>query len=251
MNRNSETSVSGKMENELSSGLFTVNPEIRAKMEDVTEMQIVECQKSMYIKPMTMLYKQNGRKKFWDFIKTHDSVSIIIYNRTKHALVFVKQFRPGVYIHNTDWTVGKATVDVSKFPISAGVTYELCAGIVDKDLPLEVIAQQEVFEETGYSVRAEDLERITSMRSGVGIAGSLQTVYYVEVEDSQRTTTGGGSDKEGEMIEVVEVPLARVRTMMYDEKLARPGGFMFAMMWFFMHKFPEEYFHKENTTTST
>ena len=34
-------------------------------------------------------------------------------------------------------------------PGSDGVTYELCAGIVDKQIPLEQIAREEVLEETG------------------------------------------------------------------------------------------------------
>lgn len=67
-------------------------------------------------------------------------------------------------------------------------------------------------------------------------------MLYVEVEDSQRVTIGGGSDREGEMIEIAEVPVAQARAMIFDETLARPSGFMFGMMWFFMHKFPKEYF---------
>lgn len=51
-------------------------------------------------------------------------------------------------------------------PASAGVTYELCAGLVDKpDLSLEEIARQEVLEECGYDVPASKLRRITSYRS--------------------------------------------------------------------------------------
>lgn len=54
-------------------------------------------------------------------------------------------------------------------PASAGVTYELCAGLVDKpDLSLEEIARQEVLEECGYDVPASKLKRITSYRSAGG-----------------------------------------------------------------------------------
>lgn len=34
-------------------------------------------------------------------------------------------------------------------PSSGGITYELCAGIVDKQVSLEQIAKEEVLEETG------------------------------------------------------------------------------------------------------
>lgn len=51
-------------------------------------------------------------------------------------------------------------------PASTGVTYELCAGLVDKpDLSLEEIARQEVLEECGYDIPASKLKRITSYRS--------------------------------------------------------------------------------------
>lgn len=77
--------------------------------------------------------------------------------------ISIKHFS-GVYIHNTDWSRGKTSIDTTKFPPSSGVTYELCAGIIDKDLPIAEIAQQEVLEETGYLVSPNDLERVTSMR---------------------------------------------------------------------------------------
>lgn len=48
---------------------------------------------------------------------------------------------------------------------AAGVTYELCAGLVDKpDLSLEEIARQEILEECGYDVPVSKLRKITSYR---------------------------------------------------------------------------------------
>ena len=59
---------------------------------------------------------------------------------------------------------GTETIDHEKFPGSAGVTYELCAGIVDKDGSKEQIAQEEVLEETGYKVPLDSIEKISSFR---------------------------------------------------------------------------------------
>jgi UDP-sugar diphosphatase len=70
------------------------------------------------------------------------------------------------------------------------------------------------------------------------VAGALQTVYYLEVTDDQQKSRGGGSEKEGELIEVVQIPVEKVRVLMYDESLARPAGFLFSLMWFFSHKYP-------------
>lgn len=54
---------------------------------------------------------------------------------------------------------------VDRLPASEGVTYELCAGIVDKaKLSVEETACKEVFEECGYDVPVASLKRITSCR---------------------------------------------------------------------------------------
>ena len=37
-------------------------------------------------------------------------------------------------------------------PGSEGCAYELCAGIVDKNVSLQQVAQEEILEETGYKV---------------------------------------------------------------------------------------------------
>lgn len=50
-------------------------------------------------------------------------------------------------------------------PASKGITYELCAGIVDKpELSLEEIACEEILEECGYEVPVTSLKKITSYR---------------------------------------------------------------------------------------
>lgn len=56
------------------------------------------------------------------------------------------------------------TIDTSKYLPETGITLELCAGIVDKDLPLEEVAKIEVLEECGYDVPVSNLERIISYR---------------------------------------------------------------------------------------
>lgn len=55
-------------------------------------------------------------------------------------------------------------IDTSKYPPESGITLELCAGIVDKDLPLEEIARTEVLEECGYDVPVSKFERIIAYR---------------------------------------------------------------------------------------
>ncbi|KAG1685230.1 Transmembrane emp24 domain-containing protein 10 [Nymphon striatum] len=110
-------------------------------------------------------------------------------------------------------------IDTSIYPGSSGVTLELCAGIVDKDLPLVEIAREEILEECGYDVPASRLEKVSSYRSGVGIIGSIQTLFYAEVTDDMKINDGGGNLLEGELIDVVELTIEETKDMMNDEKI--------------------------------
>lgn len=162
-------------------------------------------------------YRQNGIEKNWEIVKAHDSVAILIYHTERESFILVKQFRPAVYLHNDD-----------------GMTIELCAGIVDKDLTLQEIAQEEIEEECGYRVPPENMERITAFYTSVGFAGSQQTLYYAQVNADMKISEGGGIDHE--MIEVIEMSLAEARAFIYDETIAKTPGLMFAFMWFFEQK---------------
>uniref|UniRef100_G3NXD4 Nudix (nucleoside diphosphate linked moiety X)-type motif 14 n=1 Tax=Gasterosteus aculeatus aculeatus TaxID=481459 RepID=G3NXD4_GASAC len=195
-------------------------------MEEINNIEVTPCTESDYLKPFRVHYNQNGTKKSWDFMRTHDSVSVLIFNTSSHCFVLVKQFRPAVFM--SEWERAKtqppqlaekteegepeaaaaaapapepqegqsASEGESSSqwpPASAGVTYELCAGLVDKpDLSLEEIARQEVLEECGYDVPASKLKRITSYRSGVGVTGAKQTMFYAEVSDDNCVSAGGG-----------------------------------------------------------
>ncbi len=165
-----------------------------------------------YISASLAVYEQNGIAKDWEVVKAHDSVAILIYQKEHDAFVLVKQFRPAVYLNNGN-----------------GMTVELCAGLVDKELTLDVIAQEEIEEECGYKVEAGSLEYITTFHTSVGFAGSKQALYYVEVDESMRISDGGGI--EGELIEVIELPTSEARSFIYDESIAKTPGLMFAFMW--------------------
>ncbi|XP_013038524.1 uridine diphosphate glucose pyrophosphatase NUDT14 isoform X3 [Anser cygnoides] len=175
-------------------------------------------------------------------MRTHDSVSILIFNTSRQCFVVVKQFRPAVYMcelerHRPQLFENQDKESLSRvedpLPAVVGVTYELCAGIVDKpDLSLEEIACEEILEECGYRVPVTNLRKITSYRSGVGVTGSRQTLFYAEVTDQMRTAEGGGQPEEGELIEVVEIPLEDSMKFAYDETFPKTMGVIFSFMWF-------------------
>ena len=167
-----------------------------------------------FIQTSFATYEQNGIAKTWEIVEAHDSVAILIYHKDKDAFVLVKQFRPAVYLNNDD-----------------GMTVELCAGIVDKDLSLLQIAKEEIEEECGFDVSLDKIEKITSFHTSVGFAGSKQMLYFAEVDESMKVSEGGGVDLE--QIEVVYLPVSAAKKLIYDESIAKTPGLMFAFMWYF------------------
>lgn len=71
----------------------------------------------------------------------------------------------------------------------------------------------------------------------MGTAGALQTMYFAEVTDEMRTHKGGGLVEEGEMIDVVDIPVSEAMDFIMDDKVNKPVGMMFGVLWFFQNKF--------------
>jgi UDP-sugar diphosphatase len=187
---------------------------MKSKIEHFTLEPLSE---PKFIQTALARYEQNGIEKTWEIVQAHDSVAILIYHTQKDAFILVKQFRPAVYLNDNQ-----------------GETVELCAGIVDKKLSLVQIAVEEIEEECGYSVPLESVERVTAFHTSVGFAGSKQTLYYAEVDEKMKVSEGGGVD--GELIEVVELPTAELERFIFDEKIAKTPGLMFAFMWWMRNK---------------
>ncbi|MGE4497611.1 MAG: NUDIX domain-containing protein [Deferribacterales bacterium] len=178
---------------------------------------ITDCTESAYISLHRMSYTQKGTPKNWDFIKVHDSVAAVLADMKRRELILVRQFRPPVFLRE-----------------KTGITYELCAGITDKAISPEETMREEILEETGYSVRTEDIERVTSFFTAVSFAGSRQTLYYAEIDDSQRTGSGGGVGTE--KLEVIRLPFNEIHSFMLDESKPKTPGLLFGLIWFIQNK---------------
>ena len=184
-------------------------------MKNVIEnFRLQPLENAEYISTSLATFIQNGKKRDWEVVQTHDSVAILLYHTQKEAFVLVEQFRPAVYLNNNN-----------------GLTVELCAGIVDKEIPLVEIAREEIEEECGYKVKSENIQRITSFHTSVGFAGSKQTLYYAEVNDNMKVSEGGGVDDE--QIEVFYLPISEAKAFIYNESVAKTPGILFAFMWYF------------------
>ena len=186
-------------------------------IDSIKIIKIEPCENPQFIKPRLITYVQSGIEKTWEIANTHESVSILLYHDSKDSFILVKQFRPAIFIHNND-----------------GYTHELCAGLVDKDKDIKVIAQEEIMEECGYAVPLDSIEKITAFHTAVGFAGGKQTVYFARVSEDMKKGEGGGIDHEE--IEVIYLPLKDVPTFMFDERIAKTPGLLFSFMWFMENK---------------
>lgn len=139
---------------------------LREKMQDLQDVEIGPLPpNSPWVRPVRMKFRQAGRTKSWDLLRIHDSVAMIVFNTTRKKLIFVSQFRPAVFYASLPEKQGK--VDLEKYPPSLGVTIELCAGIVDKDLPIPDIAREELLEECGYDAPVTSFNKISTCRSAL------------------------------------------------------------------------------------
>lgn len=191
----------------------------------IKNFKISNLEKSDFVRPFRLHYEMDGVKRAWDCVKVHDSVSVLLFHKEKNALVLVKQFRPPVWYHQEN--SGEKSSE-------QGYTYELCAGILDKNLSSKQTAIEEIYEETGYKV--DDLEYITSFYSALGFAGSKQYMFFGEICENDKVGTGGGVD--GEKIELFYLKTSEIYKFMYNENNVKAPGLMFAFMWFLQNKFP-------------
>jgi len=166
-----------------------------------------------FIKPVKLTYEVNGKKKTWEAVKGFDSVAVLLYHKEKESFLLVKQFRAPVFLNDNTKTY----------------TYELCAGIIDKDKPLKEIVKEEILEECGYDVNAQDIQKITSFFSNVGVGGSKQHLFYAVINESQKVSKGGGIDDEFILLEFI--PLKKAKEFMFDESKAKTSGLLFAFSW--------------------
>jgi UDP-sugar diphosphatase len=63
-------------------------------------------------------------------------------------------------------------------------------------------------------------------------------MFYAEVTDAQRSGTGGGLAEEGELIEVVHLPLDGAQAFADNSDVPKTLGVIFAISWFFSQVAP-------------
>jgi UDP-sugar diphosphatase len=175
-----------------------------------------------FVKPVKLSYDQNNQAKTWEAVKSFDSVAVLLYHKTLDSFLLVKQFRPPVYMCDKSYEI----------------TYELCAGIIDKDKSLEQIAKEEILEECGFDVDVKSIQKVTSFFTNVGVSGAKQHLFFATIDDSLKVGNGGGVGTE--VIELEYLSLNQAKEFIFDESKAKTPGLMFAFYWFFEKKLRKE-----------
>ena len=188
----------------------------------IKDFKTGELTDTRFVHPVSITYNQNGKNKSWEAVKSFDSVAILLYHKEKDAFLLVKQFRAPVYLNDKNHLC----------------TYELCAGIVDKEVSLEQIAKEEIDEECGYDVPLKSIEKITSFYTNVGVSGGCQSLYFANIDESMKIHKGGGVNDEE--IDLMFLPISQIDEFIFDESKAKTPGLMFSFYWFMKKKRVEQ-----------
>ena len=114
---------------------------------------------------------------------------ILLYDRSRNSVFLTRQFRLPAYVNGHP----------------DGMLLEAPAGLLDADAPADAI-RREVEEETGFRVRR--LEELFAAYMSPGSVTERLHFFAAEVAPADRIAAGGGDRREGEDIEVVELPFA-------------------------------------------
>lgn len=190
---------------------------------DIQSLKQEEFKDSIYIKIKRFSYEKGGKRHSWDFIESLDSVSTLLYHKERQSFVFVRQFRIPLWDYQRRNNIILPQNEL-------GYSVELCSGLVDKNLSLEDIAKEECLEELGYLPTC--MEKIGDFYSGFGSGASKQTLFYAELDESDKKGKGGGLDDEE--IEAVFVKVKDFEA--FSKKVIHAASFEFAYLWFLRNK---------------
>ncbi|WES67033.1 GDP-mannose pyrophosphatase NudK [Superficieibacter sp. HKU1] len=116
-----------------------------------------------------------------------NGATILLYNRDKHTVVLIRQFRVATWVNGNE----------------DGRLIETCAGLLDDDEP-EACIRKEAIEETGY--RVGEVRKVFELYMSPGGVTEIVHFFIAEYDDALRANAGGGVEDED--IEVLEIPFS-------------------------------------------
>ena len=123
-----------------------------------------------------------------------NGAAILLYNTEQRTVILTRQFRLPTYINDN----------------TTGFLVEVCAGMLDADAP-EACIIRETEEETGYKV-TKVLKVMEAYMSPGAVTEKLH-FFVAEYTPHMKVAEGGGAAGEEENIEVLEMDIDEVMTM--------------------------------------
>lgn len=122
-----------------------------------------------------------------------DGVTALLVDKDEQKMLFVRQVRLATYLNGND----------------SGYLVETCAGTIDEGESPEQALEREILEETGY--RATSIKKV--FQGYPSPAGNSEIVYFfvANYDSKGPKEKGGGEEKEGEDIELVEMPISEAK----------------------------------------
>lgn len=145
-----------------------------------------------------------------------DSVAIFLWNTDNKTVLLTNQFRYPTYAKKED-----------------GWILELVAGSVKEGEDLTKAMQREIEEEIGYD--CEQLELIQTFFVSPGGTSERIHLFYGEVNNSQKTSEGGGLAQEYEDIQLVEWSRTQISDGVKNRKV-KDAKTLVAFLWFLLNK---------------
>lgn len=128
--------------------------------------------------------------------EVHDhghGATVLPHDAKRGTVLLVKQFRLPALVNGED-----------------GFMIETCAGLLDGDEPA-VCAKREAEEEMGF--RLSNLRQMASTYMTPGAVTEKIVLFLADYDHASRVGEGGGHEREGEDIEILEMPFAGMRRM--------------------------------------
>jgi nudix-type nucleoside diphosphatase (YffH/AdpP family) len=136
----------------------------------------------------------DGRTMAREVLNSADAAAVLPYNPEARKVILIRQFRaPVMHVE------GQPSL------------LEAVAGLLDEDEP-EACAKREAMEEAGLRLRA--LERVVTAWSTPGITTERLHLFLAPYTSADRVEEGGGLAEEHEDIEVLEIGLDELMTML-------------------------------------
>ena len=149
------------------------------------------------LKKVTFDYKTSEQESETQIREVYDrgnGAVILLYNTEHKTVVLTRQFRLPTYLNGN----------------TSGMLIEACAGMLDKDNPIDCIIR-ETEEETGY--RLSLVEKIFQSYMSPGAVTEMLHFFIGEYQSDMKISEGGGLADEHEHIEVMELPFSEAYRM--------------------------------------